>query len=269
MHPSSDSIIFSSDRITVRALYIAERIDIRSLELSERYADSPLVIPAGAHGCATLFRYGVVVLFGLQPLEEANFIKGLESFLHQSLETIETETVELRISESGGEGINNNIITLRESTIPRMQLVAEILSKSIVLAHYESTVAAAFDSIDPFARGLKNENFSQRHHKPLLQYVGDTLLIQHRMVGRVEVTEKPDVLWDHPELNRLFQRLEDEYEIVERHHSIEHKLSLIARTVETALDVVETNRSNRLEWYIIILICIEIVISLFEIVTRH
>jgi uncharacterized Rmd1/YagE family protein len=265
---SSDTITFATDKITVRALYIAERIDIRSLELSERYGDSPLVIPAGANGCAILFRYGVVVLFGLQPLEEVNFIKGLESFLHQSLEKNESETVELRIHDTGGENVNNNIITLREATVPRLQIVAEVLSKSVVLAHYEATVAAAFDSIDPFARGLKNENFSQQHHKPLLRYVGDTLLIQHKMVGRVEVTEKPDVLWDHPELNRLFQRLEDEYEIVERHNSIEHKLSLIARTVETALDVVETNRSNRLEWYIVILICIEIVISLFEIVTR-
>jgi uncharacterized Rmd1/YagE family protein len=265
---SQDALVFSSEKITVRALYLAERIEIRSLELSERYGDSPLIIPAGTAGCAVLFRYGVIVLFGLQPLEEANFIKGLESFLHQRFEKMESETVELRITESGGEGANNGILMLRDTAVPRLQLVAEMLSKSVVLAHYESTVAAAFDSIDPFARGLKNQNFSQRHHKPLLQYVGDTLLIQHRMVGRVEVTEKPDVLWDHPELNRLFQRLEDEYEIVERHNSIEHKLSLIARTVETALDVVETNRSNRLEWYIIILIGIEILISLFEISTR-
>jgi len=84
------------------------------------------------------------------------------------------------------------------------------------------------------------------------------------MVGRVEIAEKPDVLWDHPELERLYARLEDEYELVERSRAMERKLALINETVGTLIDLVQNQRSVRLEWYIIGLIGIEILLSLYQ-----
>ena len=88
------------------------------------------------------------------------------------------------------------------------------------------------------------------------------------MVGRVEIEEKPDVLWDHPELERLYARLEDEYELAERSHGMERKLALVNETVGTILDLVQTQRSMRLEWYIIGLIGIEIMLSLGDFLLR-
>jgi len=82
--------------------------------------------------------------------------------------------------------------------------------------------------------------------RELLRQIGDVLLTLHRMVGRVEIEEKPDVLWDHTELERLYARLEDEYELVERSRGMERKLALINETVGTILDMVQTQRSVRL-----------------------
>jgi len=49
---------------------------------------------------------------------------------------------------------------------------------------------------------------------------------------------------------------------------LEQKLSLISRTVETSLNLLQRNSSHRVEWYIVILIVIEIVLALYEILTR-
>jgi required for meiotic nuclear division protein 1 len=92
------------------------------------------------------------------------------------------------------------------------------------------------------------------------------LLTQHRMVGRVEIEEKPEMLWDHPELERLYARLEDEYELVERSHAMERKLTLINETAGMLIDLVQNQRSTRLEWYIIGLIGIEILLSVYQLV---
>ena len=43
----------------------------------------------------------------------------------------------------------------------------------------------------------------------LLKLLGNALLVQHRVSGRVAVSEKPDVLWDRPDLERLYSRLQD------------------------------------------------------------
>jgi uncharacterized Rmd1/YagE family protein len=84
------------------------------------------------------------------------------------------------------------------------------------------------------------------------------------MVGRVEVGEKPDVLWEQPGLNRLFSRLEDEYELSERRTALERKSDLIARTVEMLVDLLQNKRALRVEWYIVALIVFEIILTPYQ-----
>jgi uncharacterized Rmd1/YagE family protein len=98
----------------------------------------------------------------------------------------------------------------------------------------------------------------------LLKHIGGSLLSMHKMIGRVQISEKPDVLWNHPHLEGLYYRLQDEYELMERHIAVEQKLELISRTAQTVLDLLEHKHSIRLEWYVIILILIEIILSLYE-----
>jgi uncharacterized Rmd1/YagE family protein len=159
-------------------------------------------------------------------------------------------------------------ISLREASPERLQIVANALSKSLILSHYETRIADAFDQIEPLADRLQQSGSTGSQAKDLLRQIGRVLLTQHRMVGRVEIGEKPDVLWDHPGLERLYARLEDEYELAERGRAIERKLALISETVDTLLDLVQNQRSVRLEWYIIGLIGLEILLSLGDMLLR-
>jgi uncharacterized Rmd1/YagE family protein len=162
-----------------------------------------------------------------------------------------------QIDPSGG-------IALKEASSERLQIVANVLSKSLMLSYYEAKIAGVFDRIEPLASKLQRRGRTGSQARELLRQIGDVLLTQHRMVGRVEIAEKPDVLWDHPELERLYARLEDEYELVERSRAMERKLALINETVGTLIDLVQNQRSVRLEWYIIGLIGIEILLSLYQ-----
>jgi len=83
------------------------------------------------------------------------------------------------------------------------------------------------------------------------------------MVWRAEVGEKPEVLWENPELERLYPRLAEEYELRERHLALERKLDLIARTAQTLLDLLQHQRSLRVEWYIVVLILVEILLTVY------
>jgi uncharacterized Rmd1/YagE family protein len=90
-------------------------------------------------------------------------------------------------------------------------------------------------------------------------------LSEHNMVGRVEVVDKPELLWEHPGLERFYERLLDEFEIRERHVALERKLDLVSRTAQTVLELLQARRSFRLEWYVVLLILLEILISLVQI----
>jgi hypothetical protein len=56
--------------------------------------------------------------------------------------------------------------------------------------------------------------------------------VQHRLSGRVAVAEKPDVVWDRPDLERLYARLQDEYELKEPAEALSRKLAVISETAE-------------------------------------
>jgi len=77
------------------------------------------------------------------------------------------------------------------------------------------------------------------------------------------------VLWDRPDLERLYARLEDEYELSERTETLNRKLSVIAETATTLSDIIDTKRSLRLELIVIYLIAFEILVTFYEIYTRH
>ena len=102
----------------------------------------------------------------------------------------------------------------------------------------------------------------------LLRHVGRALLDELKMVARAEVTDRPEVIWDHPDLAHLYRRLEDELELQERAAILDRKLELISRTVETVLDLLQKRRSVRVEWYIVILIVAELALTLYQLFVR-
>ena len=257
-------LFVAQQKLVARALFVAQRIELRAVEKSRILATAPLIVNAGSNGAAVLFRYGVVVLFGLSAIEEVRFLKDVEPFLHQAFSDLETEEVELVPALNEGEGVSGGNILLAEFNLPRLQVVADVLAKSVILAHYESTLAYTFDRIEPLATNLQKGGRFIHHGRQLLQHIGDVLLIQGKMVGRVEVSEKPELLWEEPQYERLYLRLSDEYELVERHRALERKLDLVSKTAETLLELLQNRRSLRVEWYIVILIVAEIILMMYE-----
>jgi uncharacterized Rmd1/YagE family protein len=257
-------------RVRVRAVLCGERLDLRAIEGDGSPPAAPIIVPVGERGLAVLFRYGAVVSFNLDPLEEAATLRQLQGVIIDPHEKPEAEDAEIRIEPQASEQVTGaGVIVLRKATTERILVVADVLAKSVVLAHYERKVSDVFDRIEPVAESLmrpkRGGGVSMRQ---ILAQIGDVLLTQHRMVGRVEVTEKPELLWDHPELERLHLRLHDEYELPDRDRALERKLELIAQTATTSLGLLQERRSLRVEWYIVILIVIEIAIYLYDLFLR-
>jgi uncharacterized Rmd1/YagE family protein len=88
--------------------------------------------------------------------------------------------------------------------------------------------------------------------------------VEHRVSGRVAAGEKPDLLWDRPDLERLYARLEAEYELDDRTEVLNRKLGLIGQTARLMTDLIDTERSLRLEAAIVILIVAELALTLFQ-----
>lgn len=254
---------------TVKSLLIGQVIELRRLSGLKILSREPTTIEVEDNGFAVLFRFGVVVLFNVGAEAETGLLARLHPLIQEPFDNPVVELLDIEVRPGTSERIEEGCLILPAAEVPLLQVVADILAKSLVLDHYEQRAAGAFDRIEPLAERMQAGGRLPRQAKRLLLHIGEILQIQHRMVARAQVGEKPDILWDHPELERIWQRMENEYEISERQIALERKLDLISGTAETLLGLLQDRRTLRVEWYIVILIVIEIVLTLYELFFRH
>ena len=180
-------------------------------------ASLPLAFRVGAQGMVALFRFGVAVMVGLTPLEEEDTLTKLKSRVSGVRARGDDETAVLEIApDSDEQKSSGGPIQIKNLSPPRFLVIADALAKTVALARDEREVNTVFDVIEPFAEKLAASGRPPFRRRAMLRLIGQALLAQHRVSGRVAVEEKPDVLWDRPDLERLYARLVDEYELNER-----------------------------------------------------
>ena len=131
------SLLTPGSVLSVRSILLGERIDLKGLEATDRLAVNPLVISAGENQYAALFRYGAVVLFGVNPLQEVTFLDQLTRLVGQPYAKRETEELRLRVDPASEDRVEGGEIVLRDTSVASLQVIADVLAKSVVLAFYE------------------------------------------------------------------------------------------------------------------------------------
>lgn len=94
----TDTVKLIPTRLTARAILLGQRLDTNGLERSDMISSAPLAFSVGDKGFAALFRYGVVVMVGMSPLEEDDFLRMIKPRVTQALTQIEDETAILTIA---------------------------------------------------------------------------------------------------------------------------------------------------------------------------
>lgn len=260
---------FTGETLNVSAQYPGQRIRVKDIPGLAVTGSRAYMLEPETGGVAFIFRYGAVIFFGMDEKARAEVMEhAILPYLSSPLENALTDGDEalVKVDRDTPDQVAFDYITLQSVTSGRLAIISDILAKSTVLSYYERRAGEIFDLLEPLANSLqKGEYPSGKKSKQYLQHIGMAMAIQRNMTGQVEITDKPDLLWDQPpEINRFYARLEDEYEIIERHTALKEKLDTIHHTAETMVDLLQVRQSLRLEWYIVWLIVFDIVLSLGE-----
>ena len=255
-----------SHQITVRALLLGDRLDTAGLERHNVLSTTPMAFRIETGAFVVLFRFGVAVLVGMTPLQEDEIIRSLDGRIIGRFARSEEESVQVDIAPDKEEQVApSGMISLKALLPEHVLIIADAIATNLILAHDERNVSAVFDVIEPLARELAEHGRTPGGRRSILKHIGNALLVQQRVSGLVAVAEKPDVLWDRPDLERFYARLEDEFELKERADLLTRKLTVISDTAQALADIIDTERSLRLERIIIALILIETIFAAYQI----
>lgn len=249
----------------MRAVSVADGLRFAEAGRLFRRSAPPRVRPVGEAGMAFLYPYGVVVTIHTTTAEDRALMAGLapdfvdvfEQPFRESLQVRQDPDAEAHTDEDG-------TLYLRELSPAELGIVADVLSKSVVLDRFEETFDSFYQRIEPLADRMERTGRAPAGTRELVRLLGRALRIRQTTLWQVEVEEKPEITWERPDLDRLYIQLSDEYELAERHRAVERKVQLLSQTAETLLELVQNGRSLRVEWYILLLIVAEVAITLFD-----
>jgi uncharacterized Rmd1/YagE family protein len=245
------------DELIVHARHLGTRIDTRGLA-----ADIVLRELASAAGLTFAFRYGVAVTFCTTADRIPALDMALLAHVQEPAEQQEIETASLHITDGGKDRVDEDgVIQLADDEEPRLLLVATVLAHSVMLSRDEMLVSEVFDSSVPLVADLQVNGKARLSIPAVMRMVGRVLAARHRVMGTAQAGERPDLLWDHPDLDRLYTRLEAEYELGERAEVLERKFGALGDFTEVLLDIAQDKRAVRLEVAIIALIAVELMLS--------
>lgn len=231
-------------------------------------ASKPVTIAGQTGGFAVLFGFGAICALNLTKTEEDQLLQQIEKLVTGPRTRLVSDVIEVVIAPDAEEGVDSGgLFVLSELTVGRVQVVAYVLAKSVVLGGYEGEVDEAFVRIEPFASELKSSH-SRHGSKTFLRELANVLLIQSRMVGRAEISEKPEIAWEERHLDHLYEKFAIELELRDREQALVRKLELISSAANTYLDIMRGRQTLRVEWYIVFLIMFEILLTLYEFGTR-
>jgi uncharacterized Rmd1/YagE family protein len=246
-----------SDRLIVHARHLGTRIDTRGLA-----GDIVLAQVANAAGLTFAFRYGVAVTFctSADPIPALDL--ALLAHVQEPAGQQEIESATLVITDGGKERVDDEgVIQLADGEEPRLLLVATVLAHSVMLSRDEMLVSEVFDSSVPLVADLQVNGKARLSIPAVMRMVGQVLAARHRVMGTAQAGERPDLLWDHPDLDRLYTRLEAEYELGERAEVLERKFGALGDFTEVLLEIAQDKRAVRLEMAVIALIAFEVLLS--------
>ena len=96
----------------------------------------------------------------------------------------------------------------------------------------------------------------------LHRFIGQAISTRAEVFTVLALLDKPDAIWDDPALDRIYDELRAEFDLVDRYTALEQKLRGSQEALELVLDVARDRRMWLLEFAIVMLIVLELLLAL-------
>ena len=218
-----------------------------------------------------VFRFGSAVFFNVSPRDVADLLWRIkqcgkdpylsgnerkENFcIHVQPEVPEEDDV-----------VTGEYCVVQELNLKSVDVISNVMAQSVALDSYNDTVdelLANFESVnDKVTTGEGALTTADRDQ--MFRAVARNNSIFIEMVSKVGLKDRSDTAWNLSQYEDIHVGMKEEFDIDQRFEHIEFKLNLIQQNAKFFLEVMAHQKSNSLEWIIIVLIMFECVLMCME-----
>jgi uncharacterized Rmd1/YagE family protein len=146
----------------------------------------------------------------------------------------------------------------------RAAVVALIVGQSAAMEYYERIVAQLFDRTAALVDRLEKKGTVTLRTRALHRFIGQAIATRSEVITVLTLLDKPDATWDDPAMDRIYDDLRAEFDLIDRYGALEQRLRGGQEALELVLDVARDRRMWLLEVAIFLLIGVEVVLGLWR-----
>ena len=253
-----------NDNFMLVARSVGESIDLKGAqEALKRYTflnrDHPVVIQYLDHQYVVLTKFGVVVFWNVSDNDRKNIISDIAPHV-RAKNPIEAYKEEMSaVQQDGTDRVTSEGVYLAKIDVSRVKIVSYAIAQSVALERYEFDVEKQLSELETVITNLKNTGKSLLREKDLLKQVGRTLAVKQTAISHLALFDKPDEVWESPELERLYLYLSSEFDIKDRFSVLDQKIYFLSENSRMLMEFMAEKKNAFLETVIIVLILIEMI----------
>ena len=224
-----------------------------------------LHVSVGQHGDAFFFGSGSIVFWNTTEAVEKSILQDIKIVEVNPNENIELEEMDFKQSSNGHSGIQSEVIVLSSLDNSRDKLAfSNGLGSSVKLGSVESQLEKHIQSVRHIPAMLLQGKKLPLRRSTVLQKLGELLNLRGNLNLYSELTEIPDLYWSDAHLAELYHQISVCLDIRLRVNILNKKLDYANEMAQVLRNHLSEQHSLKLEWFIIILIAVEVVFEFFH-----
>jgi required for meiotic nuclear division protein 1 len=247
----------------VSAFYIAEHVHLKKLK--ESYAgtllqENPYELFYSLDGDKYfyVFDYGAVVFANMTDTDVSQNLGILQAFCSNPLP--EKLRDDFEVLEDASKSITFNFDSI---IVPRLdESVAKIVmfntAHSVTMDFYAERAETLLKEVHKFTNQMEDTGNIEISRINMVKFIGRMLNNKNKIVENLFLFDQPDVTWDDEYLDKIHRGLVRTFDLQSRFKEIEYTFKIIEDNLSVFRELFMHRESSKLEWIIIVLICIEV-----------
>ena len=221
-------------------------------------------LAAGDGGGIFIYPFGAVVFHDVTPERREAELARLYRARPGLTTQVVRESFTVREEPGSRVDIAAGSLVVDQFGEDRAAVVALIVAQSAALEYYERIVAGLFTRTVELVDPLEKRGSVSAQIRRLHRFIGEAIATRNEVFTVLALLDKPDATWDDPAMDRIYDELRAEFDLVDRYTTMEQKLDGVQEALELVLDVARDRRMWLLEVTIVLLILFELLLEVFR-----
>lgn len=241
-----------------------ENFSLRQMSRSfpEARSSLELFVPIEPEGGLYIFPFGAIVTHDVPAEHRERVLARLTQVLpklttkviREEYSVLEDADAQIGISDEG-------MLRVDKLTPARAGIVALIVAQSAAMEYYEQIVENLFLRTAELVERLESRGTVPFRVRPMHRFIGEAISTRTEVLAVLHLLDKPDAAWDDPAMDRIYDELRGEFDLVDRYAALTSKLQSIQESLVLVLDVARDRRLVVLEVVVVLLILLEVILE--------